>query len=114
MADDRTDTRDTQDTCGICALVAAPGLLQACFRCDVRFHLNPYAHVAGIDCGDAVLGPEAGVVYYCAPCLEAINDEVLAAEAASAQARNIERRPGWRAAPPTSTSPTQPTQRSDA
>ena len=86
--------------CGICGLAAEPTLLQACFRCDVTFHLNPYANVAGIDCGDAVAGVEMGVYFYCTPCLGAMNDEANALAAQYAREREIERRPGWRAAPP--------------
>ncbi len=97
----------TDERCGICGLPAAPGLLQACFRCGTRYHLNPSATVEGIDCGDAILAAEAGVDYYCAPCLDAINDEVLAQEAATARRRETPLRPGWRvaAAPPAPSSP---------
>lgn len=88
------------DNCGICGLVAEPVLLQLCFRCDVSYHLNPYSNREGIDCGDAIIGPELGVYYYCSPCLVAINDEVNVLIAQQTQATEIERRPGWTAAPP--------------
>lgn len=94
--------------CGICGLEAEPLLLQVCFRCDVSYHLNPYSNREGIDCGDAIIGPELGVYYYCAPCLVAINDEVNALVAQQAQAMEIERRPGWTATPPSSVPPAPP------
>ena len=89
-----------ETSCGICGLAAEAALLQACFRCDATFHLNPYSNVAGIDCGDAVLGVELGVYCYCTPCLAAMNDEANAFAAQQAREREIERRPGWTAAPP--------------
>ena len=87
------------DNCGICGLEAAPVLLQLCFRCDVSYHLNPYSNRDGIDCGDAIIGPELGVYYYCSPCLVAINDEVNVLIAQQTQETAIERRPGRTAAP---------------
>lgn len=94
--------------CGICGLVAEPTLLQACFRCDVTFHLNPYANVEGIDCGDAVIGLELGVYFYCTPCLGAMNDEANAFAAQQARELAIERRPGWTATPPLAVPPRRP------
>lgn len=94
------------DTCGICELEAEAVLLQMCFRCDVTYHLNPYSNVEGIDCGDAIIGPELGVYYYCAPCLVAINDEFNHLAAQEAQAIEVQRRPGWTATPPPSHTPT--------
>lgn len=90
----------TERQCGICELVAGARLLQECFRCNTPFHLNPYSNVEGIDCGDAVLAsdPESfGIEYYCNPCIDAINDEIQAAEAARKRLDGVERRPGWRA-----------------
>ncbi len=91
---------DLASRCGICGLDAAPVLLQQCFRCSTRFHLNP-TNRAGIDCGDAVLGSvpgmEFGVEYYCTPCIGALNDEIVEATAAQARLDAVERRPGWRA-----------------
>ena len=51
----------------------------------------------GIDCGDAVIGPEMGVYYYCEPCLVAINAEINAAVFAETQTMAEQRQPGWRA-----------------
>lgn len=84
------------DRCGICGLEAPPVLLQVCQRCDVRFHLNPSAARAGIDCGDALLGPDPGVDYFCHPCLQAIHEETVESERREDAARGVERRPGWR------------------
>jgi hypothetical protein len=86
---------DESESCGICGVEAEPVLLQMCFRCDVQYHLNPYSNREGIDCGDAIIGPELGVYYYCAPCLVAINDEVNALVLQQTQAMEQERRPGW-------------------
>ncbi|MGE3856675.1 MAG: hypothetical protein AB7G21_06945 [Dehalococcoidia bacterium] len=83
------------ETCGICGVDAEPLLLQMCFRCDTQYHLNPYSNREGIDCGDAIIGPELGVYYYCAPCLVAINDEINALVLQETQAQEMERRPGW-------------------
>ena len=88
---------DELEICGICGVGAEPVLLQMCFRCDVQYHLNPYSNREGIDCGDAIIGPELGVYYYCAPCLVAINDEVNALVFQQTQEQEIERRPGWTA-----------------
>ena len=87
------------DICGICSLEADILLLQSCFRCDTTYHLNPSSKDPGIDCGDALIGPELGVYYYCNPCLTAINDEEIALTAQQAQlqmqASSIQRTPGW-------------------
>ncbi len=45
-------------------------LLEACSECGVTFHLNPRSDVEGIDCGDAVIGPELGVYFFCQRCIE--------------------------------------------
>ncbi len=106
MADERVEgTVDStnvaeSDPCGICGLEADPVLLQMCFRCDSLYHLNPYSNREGIDCGDAVIGPELGVYYYCTPCLVVINDEINTMVSQEAQAMEVERRPGWTATPP--------------
>lgn len=91
------DVIEELEACGICGLDAEPVLLQMCFRCDTQYHLNPYSNREGIDCGDAIIGPELGVYYYCAPCLVAINDEINAAVLQQTQEMEMERRPGWTA-----------------
>jgi len=88
---------DELETCGICGVGAEPVLLQMCFRCDTQYHLNPYSNREGVDCGDAIIGPELGVYYYCAPCLAAINDEINALVLQETQAQELDRRPGWTA-----------------
>lgn len=87
----------TDDNCGICGLGAEPVLLQMCFRCDTLYHLNPYSNVEGIDCGDAIIGTELGLYYYCSPCIVAINDELNELVMQESQQRESERQPGWRA-----------------
>jgi hypothetical protein len=96
---------DELENCGICGVGAEPVLLQMCFRCDVQYHLNPYSNREGIDCGDAIIGPELGVYYYCSPCLVAINDEINALVLQESQALEVQRRPGWTALPPTVEAP---------
>lgn len=86
------------DACGICGVAAEPVLLQMCFRCDTLYHLNPYSNVEGIDCGDAIIGTELGLYYYCSPCIVAINDEINDLVLQESQQREAERQPGWRAA----------------
>lgn len=89
----------TANRCGICELEADPILLQMCFRCDTNFHLNPYNTTDGIDCGDAVVGEEMGVYYYCGPCLVAMNEEMSIVMAQQAQSASPGSGPGWRATP---------------
>jgi len=67
-------------TCAVCGEAAESAIwLSECFRCVRPFHLNPYNNQPGKDCGDAVLGGDAGVETYCNDCTEA---ELRAAEAA--------------------------------
>ncbi len=105
---------DDLENCGICGLDAEPVLLQMCFRCDVQYHLNPYSNREGIDCGDAIIGPELGVYYYCSPCLVAINDEINALVLQESQALEVQRTPGWTATPPMSPAAPAPAATSDA
>lgn len=96
------------DQCGICGLAAEPVLLQMCFRCDTLYHLNPYSNVAGIDCGDAIIGTELGLYYYCSPCIVAINEELNELVLQESQQREAQQRqPGWRATPAADAAPSE-------
>ena len=55
-----------------------PRLLQQCFACGVTFHLEPSSSADGIDCGDAWVGEELGVHYYCQRCIDGMQDDALA------------------------------------
>ncbi len=96
------------DACGICGVAAEPVLLQMCFRCDTLYHLNPYSNVEGIDCGDAVIGAELGLYYYCSPCIVAINEEINELVMQESQQREAQRQPGWRAPGTVSEAPAEP------
>ena len=62
--------------CAVCERVEGDArLLQDCFECGARFHLNPRNDVEGIDCGDAWIGPTLGVHFYCQRCIEAMDEE---------------------------------------
>ncbi|MFA7248434.1 MAG: hypothetical protein WC273_02265 [Dehalococcoidia bacterium] len=86
--------------CDVCGVEAEPVLLHACFRCDAKYHLNPYSNVDGIDCGDAVLGPEEGLFYYCAPCLDEIDREFKAFFAGIRKPVQPPERPATAGSPP--------------
>jgi len=99
------------DTCGICGREADVLLLQSCFRCDTTYHLNPSSREPGIDCGDAILGAELGVYYYCNPCMEVINEEESAQAAQAMQMQfgsGVELKPGWRMPSMTDSAPADP------
>jgi hypothetical protein len=71
-------TESTVPLCDICGLVVDDArLIQQCFTCDRWFHLNPRQDVEGIDCGDAWLGPNLGVEYYCQVCIDEQQAEAL-------------------------------------
>jgi predicted nucleic acid-binding Zn-ribbon protein len=73
-------TEQTLDRCVICGETEPDRrLLSQCFGCGQRYHLNPYSNQPGKDCGDAVLGEEFGLFYYCETCLVDVNDEYRAA-----------------------------------
>lgn len=62
--------------CGICGQHESQArLLENCSECDVTFHLNPRNDVEGIDCGDAVIGPELGVYFFCQNCIDRSDDQ---------------------------------------
>ena len=64
--------------CEICGRDESdPRLLQQCFGCDVTFHLEPSSGADGIDCGDAWVGEELGVYYYCQRCIDRMQSEAL-------------------------------------
>ena len=59
------------DICAVCEEAEAnPALLQDCSECGRLFHLNPY-QTPGKDCGDAWMGEEPTLQFFCQPCLEA-------------------------------------------
>jgi len=61
--------------CEICARDEIDArLLEICSECGVTFHLNPRSDVAGIDCGDAIIGPELGVFFFCQRCLDRVRE----------------------------------------
>ncbi len=61
----------TLHRCEICAREETDArLLEMCSECGVNFHLNPRSDVEGIDCGDAVIGPELGVYFFCQRCID--------------------------------------------
>lgn len=61
----------TADVCAICGEQELDRrLLHECFNCYRLYHLNPYANQPGKDCGDAVIGEEFGLYYYCEQCLQ--------------------------------------------
>lgn len=71
--------------CDVCGLAVEDArLIQQCFSCDRWFHLNPRQDVDGIDCGDAWLGQNLGVEYYCQVCIDEQRDEALAAHGGDA------------------------------
>jgi predicted nucleic acid-binding Zn-ribbon protein len=79
----------TEDTapagrCEICGEDGAAELLQDCFHCGRRYHLNPYNNQPGKDCGDAVIGASLGVHYLCDVCLEELSEEATTGETARA------------------------------
>ena len=79
--------------CDICGRDEGdPRLLQQCFACDVTFHLDPSSGADGIDCGDAWVGQELGIHYYCQRCIDRMQAETLAehgGDAASARQRQL-------------------------
>ena len=79
-----------------------PSLLESCIGCGATFHLNPRNDVEGIDCGDAVLGPEFGVHFYCQNCIDRAGAEA-GGERAPAEAQPqppLTPKPGGDAPPP--------------
>jgi hypothetical protein len=72
--------------CEICGEGGAVELLQDCFRCGRRYHLNPYNNQPGKDCGDAVIGASLGVQYLCDICLEELNVDATAGRQPAAAA----------------------------
>ena len=82
MADDMT--------CAVCGeSVDDPALLSDCRSCGDRFHLNPRADIAGIDCGDVWTGDSEApaLQFYCRPCID------RSQAAAEAQAQGVQAAP---------------------
>lgn len=58
------------DTCAICnELEPDLALLTDCSACGRLFHLNPY-QTPGKDCGDAWMGDEPTLQFFCTDCLQ--------------------------------------------
>lgn len=108
----------TAGHCEICGRDEGdPRLLQQCFGCDVTFHLNPSTSADGIDCGDAWVGEELGINYYCQRCIDRIQVEAMAQQdedPALAQERRLLEAisgaavPGAPPSPPSTANPTPP------
>ena len=78
-------TESTARLCDVCGLAVPDSRnIQQCFSCDRWFHLNPRQDIAGIDCGDAWLGADLGVEYYCQVCIDERQREALEAHGGDA------------------------------
>ena len=61
--------------CHVCGDTAEDEkLISECFSCGRPFHLNPYSSGDHRDCGDAMIGPNTGVEFWCNPCLSALEE----------------------------------------
>jgi hypothetical protein len=75
-------------------------LLEVCFSCNDRFHLNPRNDTDGIDHGDAWIGPSLGVHFYCQTCIDQSDAEERAAMAEPGQPAPLAPPPGMPVLPP--------------
>ncbi len=74
--------------CAICDVVEADvRLISTCLDCGRPFHLNPYSNREGTDCGDAVLGENLGLYFFCNLCLDERNRAAMPAGTDPALAR---------------------------
>lgn len=74
--------------CAICDAVELDAvLISTCYDCGDPFHLNPYSNRPGIDCGDAVLGENLGLYFFCQRCLDVRDREASARFGSDAESR---------------------------
>ncbi len=65
---------DAVERCSVCGIEEPDAaLLESCFECNQRFHLNPRSDREGIDCGDAWIGPSLGVQFFCGTCIDGMD-----------------------------------------